>query len=229
MAAIDTLSSPISAPTTGLDLPVDPEHTGVRAAGCGVFALTLVASFVVFNLLVPEAFLVILVGSLLTAGVISFLVDNRLKTLWPSGRRLIADVNTIQLQRHGKPENVISPTQQVNVLPWRFEVKRNGRVKKGWYVVALALEQDDALIAVYTFASPDQFDKMILKQAFDVLQPPEKVKVGSGREMRLAGQQRRLHMAEKVREINGAEMPFAQFEKYIEFLQSHYPAWMLTK
>jgi hypothetical protein len=229
MAAIETLSPTTTSPIANLELSVDAEHTGIRAAGCGVFALALMGSFVIFNLLMPEALLVILVGSLVTAGAISYFADMRLKTLWPSGRRLFANAETIQLKRHDKEESVIHPNQQVNVLPWRFEVKRNGRVKKGWYVVALALEQDDVFIPVYTFASPDQFDKMPLKHAFDILQPPEKVKAGSGREMRLAGQQRRLHTAEKVREMNGAEMTLPQFEQYIEFLQKNYPSWMLTK
>lgn len=229
MAAIESIPSSALPVSASLNIAVDAEHTGIRTAGCGVFVATLGVSYLIFNLFIPEAFLAVLVGSLLTAAGISYFVDMRLKEMWPSGRSLYADNNTIHIKRKDNIETSIDPQKQVNVLSWRFEVKRTGRVKKGWYVVGLALEQDDTYIPVYTFASPDQFETLPIKHTFETLQPAEKVKAAAGRDMRLAGQQRRLHTAEKIREINGAEMSLQQFEQYIMFLQKQYPSWMLTK
>lgn len=220
----DVLSSP--AP---LVLPVDAEHGGIRAAGCAtLFAMTLF-SFFVLSLLLPHAALVNVLLALMMGAGAAYGTDRTLKGRWQSGRILTADARTIQLTQNQRQEMHIAAGQQVNVLPWRFTVSRNGRVKKGWYVVALGLEQEDLLLPVYTFLPPEEFEKLPLADQFTLLVREDKneaAMTGSAREMKAAGQQRRLREAEKMRSVMGAEVTPEQFTAYIAYLQAHYPHWM---
>lgn len=222
------ISQPSSEPVSFLELPVDTGHSGIQA-GCAVFLAAIVVSFVVFNWLLPDAPGVVIILSLFTAGSLSWMVENRLKSNHTPRRKLLVEPETIKISRHSVEEMSVDPRKQVNVLAWRFEVPRNGRVKKGWYVVALGLEQDEMLLPVYTFAAPERFKDIPLAHHFAPLQRMDKLpkETGSVREMKLAGQQRRLHDAERMRHLNGAELTLEAFEEYIVYLQEHYPAWML--
>jgi hypothetical protein len=229
MVALDRSSAPVTSDATTLFTPVDAEHAGIRTAGCATFFIGGAVCFLVGSALLPEAAGIAALLGLLVGALIAYGVDRQLRGRWPSGRVLQADANQIAITRNNEPEFSIDPHKQVNVIPYRFEVLRNGRVKKGWLVVALVLEQDDALIPVYTFASPDQFEKLRLAKHFEILQRADKLNSNSNsvQEMKLAGKMRRMHEAEKVRGLEGAEMTLEQFEQYIQFLQDTYPAWML--
>lgn len=212
----------------GLSFRVDTEHAGIRA-GCVVFAFATLISFGVFSLLMPEASVLVLILSLVTGAAISYAVENQLKSKFATGRTLKASDDIIEIARSGAAEMSIDPRKQVNVLAWRFEVPRSGRIKKGWYVVALGLEQDDNLLSFYTFSAPDRFKDVPLSNHFEPLQKADKISkdTGSAREMKLAGQQRRLHEAEKMRHMQGAELALEDFEQLLDHLQDRYPAWML--
>jgi hypothetical protein len=226
---IDTLQSdPITH--TPLSLPVDAEHSGIRTVGCFTFFAASVAAFFLFSLLLSG--LLTLMLALLTGAAIAFLADYWMKRHWPSGRRLVVDQGAVQVMQNDKVEMTVDASRQVNVLPWRFTVKRNGRVKKGWYVIALGLEQDDLLLPVYTFASPDRFEELPLKSLFTALQREDKKEkgvTGSARELKQAGLQHRLQDAEKARSLMGAEVTIEQFETYLQTLQTQFPQWMPQK
>lgn len=215
-----------------LTLPVDPEHTGIRTVGCLTFIIATVGAFVLYSLLMPEAALLTGMLAALTGGVIAYFADAWMKRNWPSGRQLIIDDASIQIKQKDRVEMQVDPQRQVNVLPWRFTVKRNGRVKKGWYVIALGLEQDELLLPVYTFAPPERFEQLPLASHFTALQrenEKEATVTGSARELKEAGQQRRLHDAEKARGLLGAELTVEQFEVYLRALQEQFPQWMPQK
>lgn len=225
-----SLPNPIT--DTPLSLPVDPEHGGIRAVGCLTFFLTSGAAFMVLGVVLAQAALLNVLLALLVGAFIAYLVDQWLKGHWPSGRRLLVDDTTVQVMQRDKVELSVDPQRQVNVLPWRFTVRRNGRVKKGWYVIALGLEQDDMLLPVYTFAPPERFETLPLADHFTALQREDKKEAnvtGSARELKAAGQQRRLHEAEKARGILGAEVTIDQFETYLRTLQAKFPQWMPQK
>src|SRR5690606_14269229 len=114
-------------------------------------------------LLIPNgAFLAILLSAASAAGT-SMGVEHILKDKWLSGREFVADDERIALTKHNKIESVINPQQQVNVLTWRFEVRKDGpRAKKGWQLLGLGLEQDDTYIIIYSAASPDEYEAMPL-------------------------------------------------------------------
>jgi hypothetical protein len=223
-------SQVISQPS--LSLPADPEHSGIRTVGCLAFILVTVAAFALYSIILGEAQLLNGMLALLTGALVAYFADAWMKRHWPSGRQLQIDDAAIQIRQYDRVEMQVDPQRQVNVLPWRFTVKRNGRVKKGWYVVALGLEQDELLLAVYTFAPPDRFEQLPLAGHFTALQKEDKKEAsvtGSARELKAAGQQRRLHDAEKARSLMGAELTIDQFETYVKALQQQFPQWMPQK
>jgi hypothetical protein len=223
-------SQVISQPS--LSLPVDPEHNGIRTVGCMAFILVTVAAFALYSIILGEAQLLNGMLALLTGALVAYFADAWMKRHWPSGRQLQIDDAAIQIRQYDRVEMQVDPQRQVNVLSWRFTVKRNGRVKKGWYVVALGLEQDELLLPVYTFAPPDRFEQLPLSAHFTALQKEDKKEAsvtGSARELKAAGQQRRLHDAEKARSLMGAELTIDQFETYVKALQQQFPQWMPQK
>jgi len=219
-------------PKTGiLKIPLDPIHGGLRIAVFGSFVGAGIAGFIAGIYLIPNlAILAFVIAGASAAGT-SMSVENLLKDRWQSGRELVADAERIALTKNSKIESVIDPTQQVNVLLWRFEVKKEGpRAKKGWQVLGMGFEQDDNYVVVYTAASVDDFENMPLSNRFTKLEKEKKDKkknLSSASTMRRAGEQKRLYEGEVVRQLVGGDMLFEQFIETIEFMQTQYPHWMI--
>lgn len=214
-----------------LRMPVDPIHGGLRAAVFGSFIGTGVVGFGAGLLFFPNAVLISLLLSGVAATGTSMGLERYLKSRWPSGREFVADAERIALIKQGKIESVVDAQQQVNVLTWRFEAKKDGpRAKKGWHILCLGLEQDDNYVIVYTTASPDEFEDMPFASAFTKLEKKrsEKESLSSARTMRQAGEQRRLHEAEVVRQLVGGDLFFDQFVETLLFLEANYPRWMIS-
>lgn len=215
-----------------LKISVDPIHSGLRLAVLGSFFGVGVLTFGAGLILVPNGtFLTILISGASAAGA-SVGIERYLKNKWPSGREFLADKERIAIAKRGKIEAVVDATQQVNVLAWRFEVKKDSpRAKKGWHLLGLAFEQEDNTVIIYSAASPEDFKNMPLTSAFTRLEKPKndkKTTLSSAGGVRLAGQQKRLYQAELIRQLMGGDMPFEQFVETIEFLQDKYPDWMIT-
>ncbi|MGJ3238248.1 MAG: hypothetical protein ACFE0Q_06040 [Anaerolineae bacterium] len=216
-----------------LKFPLDPIHGGLRVAVFGSFVGAGVLGFVGGITLLPNLGFVAVLIAIASATGTSMGVEHALKDRWSSGREVVADSERIALTKDSKIETVINPQQQVNVLTWRFEVKKDGpRAKKGWYLLALGLEQDDSYIVIYTAVDPKMFETMPLAQHFKVLEKPNAEKKSklpaSSSGMRMAGEQKRLYEGEVIRQLVGGDMLFEQFVETIDFLQTHYPKWMLT-
>ncbi len=111
---------------------------------------------------------------------------------------------------------------------WQFEITKRARIPKGWHMIACALEQDGVYLPAYTFVSPEDFESMERTGRFTKLLSKKELKSqGMGQDMRLAGEQRRLHKAEAQRWMYGAEMTQADFSAYLDYLQNQFPQWML--
>lgn len=208
---------------------VDPEHNALRFSVTVLFILLLIVSYILVNTFMPSDGINILgvFLALLSAFAITQQVEMRLKQRWPSGRLVQIDDKSVQLVSGGKAEVNIDTEQQVNVLMWRFTIRKRSRVAKGWYVVGFALEQDGDYLPVYTFVSPERFNSLQLANQFVALISAKELKgQAAERDLRLAGQQRRLHTAEQARWMHGAEMSVEDFEVYIAHLQHLYPKWM---
>ncbi|MCS6835163.1 MAG: hypothetical protein NZ750_03990 [Anaerolineae bacterium] len=203
--------------------PVDAEHGGLRAVGCSVLVVALGVGYAILNSLIPDAPLLAFVVALLLAGLLSSLADRWLRPRWPSGRVLEVSDERLSLLNRDRPEVSLDAEGHINVALWDFIVARNGRVRKGWHVVSLGLEQDDELLVAYTFASPEDFDKLPFKsRVVRLLRPKE----AEGGDMRSAGVQRRLLVAEQWRSERGAELTLEQFTALYALLAERFPRWM---
>lgn len=219
-----TASSLTNRPPADFSIPVDPEHAALRLAIIGTFVgLTIVSYLVLNTILQGEGFNILAILGALALGIGGMqLVDGFLKRRWPSGRALEIAGDTVRLVLRGRVQTEIDGTQHVNVMMWRFEIKKRARAPKGWYVIALALMQDDNYIPVYTFVSPEDFKMLPFSSQYSKLAARKEAE----QDMRLAGQQRRLLNAEAARWNEGAEVTKPDFDAYVEQLKNRFPVWM---
>lgn len=213
---------------TTLTFTVDPEHAGIRLVTIGLFLGGLVFWYIVVSLLLPGdgfSLIAVIAAFVLTYGTTT-VIEKQLKEKWPSGRKLELSEKAVQITKKGEVQRSVDPQQQVNVLLWRFPVKRRTKVPKGWYVVSFALEQEGEYIPSYTFMSPEDFQRIEYADQYIQLISKKELEKSKDRDMRLAGQQRRLHIAENERWIDGTEMTPEQFTQYVRYLKSHFPKWM---
>ncbi len=213
-------------PSASLILPVDREHTGIRVTGCGVLIAVWALAFITSTTLLNLTPIVALLAALIVAVLVTSLVERLLKGNWLSGRELVVETEHIMLRKHDEVERQIDPQQHVNVLAWHFVVQRSRRVRKGWHVVGLSLEQNGDYVPVYTLASPEDFEILNEKQLFTRLERPKRTDDRTKTSMRQAGEQRRLLEAEQDRGYNGAELTVEEFKSYLKHLQTNHPSWM---
>lgn len=219
----------ISEATT-LKLPVDPEPAGLRLLLIFILLVGVIAGYSIATAIFSLA-ACSLIGLFagLGVGIGSMLAGERfIKPYWPATRFIELSFSSFDYVDGGKQEQRIDPMQPYEAVMWRFEVPRRTRVPKGWYVVAIALEQDDTYLPVYTLISPQEFEQMQLSEHFVRLKSRQELEADSGKSLRIAGQQRRLLRAETARNLHGAEMVNADFETYLAWLNTHFPEKMTT-
>jgi hypothetical protein len=213
-----------------LRIPVDREHGGIRAVGCASLLIGAVLIYALLETLILNVPVLSVLLALLGSAGLSYVLERYLRGRWPSGREVIISDERIALLNQGDVERQVNPQKHVNVLAWYFEVTRTTRVKKGWYVIGFALEQDDEYIPTYTFMPPDDFDETDYSHYFTELERDDKRKKKAERStasgMRRVGLQRRLYEAELDRGYAGAEMTREQFEQYLTHLHAEFPGWM---
>lgn len=214
--------------TTTLTIQVDREHSGLRLGLIVIIIILWIVTFMIANALIVSA------GFNIIAGIIAFIVsavaarfiEPFLKSRWPSGRFVALDSDGVRLMQRTKVEENIRADDAVSGLLWRFKINRRSRVPKNWYVVACALEQDDRFLAVYTFVSPEQADKLNKICRFADLMSDRAAKDVKQDSLRVAGEQRRLRLAETHRWSDGAEMTFEDFERYMQRLNGQFSQWL---
>lgn len=161
--------------------------------------------------------------ALAVGAFVAFMTEFLLKRNWVSNRFIHLNPNRLSFVFGKREDRFLDPTEKVNVLAWYFEVKRNSRVPKGWYVVALCFEQDDIYLPIYALLSPDDFEQ-VDTDFFKML-------TGSRQDyktdnVRIAAEQKRLLMAETARNIDGVEATYEDVEKMLSYLQEQFPEWM---
>jgi hypothetical protein len=208
---------------------VDAEHGALRFSVVVSFVLLWIVLFAILNSIIPGEgvnILAIIIAFALTA-LLTQHIEKILKGRWPSGRAVQIDNDRIQIVKGDKVQNDIDANQRVNVLLWRFQINRRSRVPKGWFMVACALEQDNLYLPVYTFMSLKDLENIKNSTGhFTLLQSQKEAQKQGNANMRVAGEQRRLHTAESARWMEGAEMTQADFMAFIRQLQEQYPQWM---
>lgn len=201
-------------------MPVDAEHGGKRAVGCVSLLVGFLLPLAIIVAVMPDGWLIGIIVGFAVAAAAASLTERLLRNRWPSGRALSVDTASIRLLKHQDVEETINAEQHVNAMLYHFVVKRNSRVRKGWHVIVLTLEQDDTYIPVYTFASPEQFEALAQRPLFHLLERPKDESLKS------AGVMRRLYTAETYRSMHGAEVTLDEFTQLLNTLQEQFPHWM---
>lgn len=215
-------------PAKMLSIAVDPEHSGIRTMGCLAFGIFSIIGSIITSTLLPNFGLLSLVIGVILGIAVTYFADLWMKQNWPSGRSINLSDTYIRIVKQDTIEREINPQQQTNLLLWKFEVKRNTRVPKGWFVVACSLQQEDTYLPIYTLVSPEQLKQLKYTDHLVTLESKKQPDAFKPNEntIRLAGIQRRLHDAETDRSLHGAEMTPEQFNQYLTYLQEYFPKWM---
>ncbi|MDX2077616.1 MAG: hypothetical protein SFZ02_14400 [bacterium] len=214
-----------------LRLPVDPEPTSLRFIVLASFLVGFAGGNLLGDVLFRWGTCTLLSFGLgIAVGlVVMFITEKLLKPFWKSNRWVRVTNDEIAFLQGETVKRSVNPMQQVNVTQWRFTIKRRSRAEKGWYVVAIALEQDDIYLPVYTIMSPERFEALSKSGQFSELtirrEDVLKNKV-DGNDLRLAGLQRQLYIGETARGIDGVEMLPDDFETYLSWLQDNFYRWM---
>ncbi len=211
-----------------LQLRVDPEHNGLRLGTVGLFVIVMVVTFFIANAVISSDGFNILAGLIGfgLAAIVTRLSDPFLKRMWPSKRGLQLDADGARMTLNNETQANIGAGATANVHYWKFKIPRRGRMPRGWYVVACALQQNDTYLAVYTFASPAQTEALSkIKQFTELHSEKGKPSAAKAESLRLAGEQRRLRLAEEQRWHDGGELTITDFETFINRLNELYVRW----
>lgn len=226
-----TAASPLSISAPALSYPVDREHGGLRLAVLLAFLGGWVGGGLLLSALITASGLNLLaiLGGFVIGYLCSLLAERVLKPRWRSGREIQVGDDAVRLLRRGVAEAEMRHDQPVELLAWRFEIRKRARIPKGWSMLALALESDSQFLVAYTFLSPQALQALPDRDHFRPLAPRSERKRGAASpdapSLRLAGEERRLRAAEEVRWAMGAEMTPEDFAAYRAQLAARYPEW----
>ena len=152
----------------------------------------------------------------------SYVVEAALKQVMPSRRAATLDDDALVVSdaRRKPPQLVaINWAQTVNVLAWRFEVRRRTRVPKGWFCMAVQLLQDEQSVILYSFFEPKAADALPGYHHFVRLRPRKETE--SNQDLAAVAEQRRLLKLEDERWDDGAELHRKDFAAVLDKLQQY--------
>ncbi len=213
---------------------VDSNHLGVRLS----VLVALVAGFVGGIVGVPALFRLVgvegplvtfatLAGALGAGFGVSWLAEAILPRIWPSGRRLEVEGDRLILRGPRGEHTELDLSRPLDVWSWCFVISdRRAWVPRGWYCVALRLAQDGQVILPYTFASPDEAERLPAWEAFEEL-ISERAFARPGQEhlTQFYAQQEHLRAAESERWRNGAEIRPGDFAALVDLLAARLDNW----
>lgn len=211
-----------------LMLPVDPEPTSLRVILLAILFGGVVAGYFITNAIfsIQTCSILGVLGGL-AVGVVSIqLAERFLKPRWKSNRYLRATYSAVEILKDDVVCTKIDLAQEAEVHLWYFEIPRRHRVPKGWFVVSIALEQNNIFLPVFTLASPQYFEELPLGRHFTKLTSRKDMDRAAQGSLRVAGQQRRLIKAETARNLDGVEMLNPDFKTYLNWLIRYFPEWM---
>jgi len=214
-----------------ITIPADPEPVSLRLALVGSLlvggVLGYILTLVIFQDAVVCSPLALIVAVFVGAGTMQ-LAETYLKPRWNSHTYLKLSPQQLNIIKREKPVQVIDPTNQPRLHLWRFEVKRAGRVPKGWFMVGLCVEVNDVYLPVYALISPEQLEALPYGEHFTMLMSRDEVKRAGDDVMRLSGVQRRLLKAETARDVHGVEIEHDNLVIYLDWIKVHFPEWLPT-
>jgi len=214
-----------------LSLPADPEPTSLRLTLVGILFGGAVVGYLLTFLIFPNSsgcsplslIVGVIAGALLMQGA-----EAVLKPRWDSKTSLELSPQQLNIRKRERELQAINPDNQPRLHMWRFEVKRAGRVPKGWFMVGLAVEDNDIILPSYTLMSPEQLEILPYGEHFTQLVSRDEIKRADGDMMRISGLQRRLLKAEAARDLHGVEIEYDNLLIYIDWIKVHFPEWLPT-
>ena len=210
---------------TNTVLEVDREHRALQATIILSFLFGAMAFYLLISLVLRTTGinLIAAVVALGAGFLISKGLELWLKDRWRSGRRLHLEAKRYYTQKGQRIQQEIQLTDDIDLLFWRFTVKRGGRIPKGWYLLGCALQQDGNYLPIYSFMPATEFEQLPQAERFLELAPKKRMEKNG--DLRLLGQQKRLHTAEVFRWNEGAELSRDDFRFFIERIAVDSPRW----
>lgn len=162
-----------------------------------------------------------LIASLLLSQFLGRWGERQLMQRWPSGRVLELVGPALTLHERAGAHH-IDLSKQVSYRRWQFIIRdrRGGRIPAGHLCCAIRLMQDDAVMSLYAFVSPEQAKALGERFEFYEVRPASEMKVPPSP---LGGRDAAFLAAEKSRWENGAELEPADFETLLEHLNRYLP------
>lgn len=209
--------------------PLDVEHGGIRLALPLIALLSFFALlWLLSNVLRGEESLClnVMLSGVGALGAMA-LSDGVLKRVWKSGRSLSINGKKLTVRdvrsKHAS-EVTFDLAQRVNVLAWRFTVKRGSpRAPRGSVLLALQLLQNEESVALYTLLSAKEADEALFAEFIQLM--PRSAVIQEKLPLRELAQQRRLLQAEEQRWHEGAEMRRQDFILLLEALRANQAVW----
>ena len=210
---------------TNTVLEVDREHRALQATIILSFFLGALASYSLISLALQVSGVNLIAAAVaLGAGfLISKGLEFWLKDRWRSGRRLHLETNRYYTQKRQRVQQDIQLKSDIDLLFWRFTIKRGGRIPKGWYLLGCALQQDGNYLPVYSFMPATEFEQLPQAERFIELSPKKRMEKDG--DLRLLGQQKRLHTAEIFRWNEGAELSRDDFRLFLVRIATDSSRW----
>lgn len=220
---------------------VDVEHVGIRVAIPVIIILGgIVLYLLISKLIVPALtmgrvetddvndFLSIVVAAFGALGI-GALGDHILKRVWPSGRNLTLNAESLLLHNKNGSEIALNLTRPLSATTWRFKVRRSSpRAQSGWYMMAAQLIQDDKSITFYSFLPPKQADNLPLIKLFTELLPKIEIEK-KNQPLRVISEQRRLDTVEDDRLVDGAELRPNDYLEVLNGLRPFVAEWRMQQ
>ena len=204
--------------------PVDNNHGGVRlVAFLAMIGGFLIAVFGVPPMIrsiatdVPPALLAMVIGFFLAVGL-AWLSERVLRRIWPSGRILKLDDHVVAVRELNGAQTALNWNAPIHVSSWFFVIRsRRAWIPKGWYCVALRIQQGDDSITPYTFLKPEIAHTLPAWEEFEQLVPRPKHRQSSHdtSHIKLLEAQADLRIAEGERWQYGCEMEPQHFAELV--------------
>jgi hypothetical protein len=217
---------------------VDATHLGVRTVVVGVMMIGVLLGLLIMPAVERSLGLKdvaamcsrLIVALVLGIGLASG-AERLLQRIWPSGRSLHVDQHKIMLRQRQRQAAavVVEWDEPIQALAWHFKVgTRRALVPRGWHCLACRLAQGDAAITLYTFMPLHQATSLDIWPAFDELAAPRR-RILAGRELQHplseSPYMAQLHMAERERWQDGAELQPPDFQEVVENIATRVEGW----
>ncbi|MCB8942179.1 MAG: hypothetical protein H6658_00240 [Ardenticatenaceae bacterium] len=91
---------------------------------------------------------------------LSWLVEEGLKRIWPSGNKLALNETSLELQTREGETQTVEWNHHFVITNWHFQLTgymrggRERRVQKNWLCLASQVRQEEARVIVYTYLAP---------------------------------------------------------------------------